>query len=255
MNTLRLLIVDDEPLVRSAVRDALNPLAHLKIIGEAGSGAEAVEAILAMLPNLVLLDIQLQDITGLEAVQQIPPDRMPAIIFLTAYDEYAVRAFDLNAVDYVLKPFDPERLVQSIERARERIASQTQDGLAEKLHRLLDFSQRKWPGRIVVRNGERYDVVSVDSMDWIESANNYVCLHCGDKEYLLSETLTSLENRLNPEQFVRVHRRYIVNLTKVLAVNPLFNGAYQIELQNGVRLATGRQFRAVLESFLKNQRT
>jgi two-component system, LytTR family, response regulator len=254
MKSLRLLIVDDEPLIRSGVRSGLNSIAHLEVIGEAESGADAVHAILDLQPDLVLLDVQLQDMTGLEVVQQIPPERAPAVVFLTAYDEYAVRAFELNAIDYVLKPFDPERLAQSIERARERIASQTQSELAEKLQNLLDSRQQRWAERIVVKTGERYDIVPVDSLDWIESANNYVRLHCGAKEYLLNETLTSLENRLNPKKFLRVHRRHIVNLTKVLAVHPMFGGAYQMELHNGTRIGTGRQFKAPLESFLSNQK-
>ena len=254
MKTLRLLIVDDEPLIRSGIRGSLDSIAHLEVIAEAGSGAEAVHAILSLQPDVVLLDVQLHDMTGLEVIQQLPPEQTPAVVFLTAYDEYAVRAFELNAIDYVLKPFDPERLAQSIERARERIASQAQSDLAEKLQNLLDSRQQRWAERIVVRNGERYDIVAADSMDWIESANNYVRLHCGAKEYLLSETLTSLESRLNPKKFLRVHRRYIVNLIRVLAVHPMFGGVYQVELHNGIRVGTGRQFKAALESFLRNQK-
>jgi two-component system, LytTR family, response regulator len=137
---------------------------------------------------------------------------MPPVIFITAYDEYAVKAFELNAVDYVLKPFDDERLSASIRRAQERIAARKQNFLGEQLEALLDLQRKRWPERIVVKNGERFDIVATAAIDWIESANNYVQLHCGSRQYTLGETLTSLGNRLDPAKFVRVHRGRIVNV-------------------------------------------
>jgi two-component system, LytTR family, response regulator len=206
VNSLRLLIVDDEPLIRTGIRSGLAGVDGLQIVGECGSIGQAIEAIMSAQPDLVLLDVQMQDGTGLDVVQQIGPARMPPVIFITAYEEYAVKAFELNAVDYLLKPFDEERLQLSIKRARERIAAEHQSSLAEQLQALLDSKKRKWPERLVVRNGERFDLVSVESIDWIESANNYVLLHCGMKEHLLGETLTNLENRLDPHKFLRIHR-------------------------------------------------
>lgn len=252
MKTLRLLIVDDEPLIRAEIRSALVRIADLAVIGEAGSAQEALAATLNLQPDLLLLDVQLQDATGFDVLRQMPLDRIPAVIFLTAYDEYAVRAFRHNAVDYVLKPFDPRQLAVSIVRARERIASSHQAALAEQLQNLLTSQQPpRFADRLIVKNGERYDVVPTDAIDWIESANNYVCLHCGPKNYLLGETLTSLEARLNPAKFARIHRRRIVNLARVLAVHPLFGGVYEMELRNGTRLGTGRQFKSAIEVFLQ----
>jgi two-component system LytT family response regulator len=220
MNSLRLLIVDDEQLIRISVRNGLSTLDGVEIVGECASGGEAVEAIVSLQPDLVLLDVQLHDCTGLDVVQQIGSEHMPHVIFVTAYDEYAVRAFELNAVDYLLKPFDDARLRHSVERARERIAGLRLALRADKLQALLDARGRKWPERIVVRNEERFDLVPVESIEWIESANNYVQLHCGLKQYLLGESLTHLEGRLNPAKFLRVHRCRIVNLSRILAIHP-----------------------------------
>jgi two-component system, LytTR family, response regulator len=253
MNNLRVLIVDDESLVRDGIRNGLAGLDGVEVIGECESGSQAISAILSQHPDVVLLDVQMQDCTGLDVIRQIGPERMPVVVFITAYDEYAVKAFELNAVDYLLKPFDEERLQQSIRRAAERLSTRLQSVLADQLHALIDAKERKWPERLVVRNGERFDVVPVDAIDWIESANNYVQLHCGAKEYLLGETLTNLENRLNPERFLRVHRRRIVNISRLAAVHPIFGGTYEVELRGGVRFTTGRQYREAMQTLIKNE--
>ena len=252
MSSLRLLIVDDEPLIRAGIRSGLAGSDQIEIVGECGSVGQASEAILAQRPDLVLLDVQMQDGTGLDVVQRIGPEHMPPVIFITAYDEYAVKAFELNAVDYLLKPFDEDRLRHSIERARDRIAAEHQISLAEQLRLLLDTKSRKWPERLIVRNGERYDLVPVESIDWIESANNYVVLHCGMKEHLLCETLTHLESRLDPQKFLRVHRGRMVNLSRVVAVHPMLSGTYEMELRGGFRLTTGRQYRESVQDLIRN---
>jgi two-component system LytT family response regulator len=251
MNSLRLLIVDDEPLIRTGIRNGLSTLPGIEIVGECESGSQAIESILSQRPDLVLLDVQMPDCSGLDVVRQVGPQRMPAVIFVTAYDQYAVKAFELNAVDYLLKPFDEERLRSSIERARERIAAQNQALLSQQLQALLDTKDRSWPERLVVRSGERFDFVAVESVDWIESANNYVQLHCGAKQYLLGETLTSLEKRLNPGTFLRIHRGRIVNVTRLVAVHPMLSGTYEMELRNGVRLTTGRQYKDAVQNLIK----
>jgi two-component system LytT family response regulator len=252
MSRLRALIVDDEALVRSSIRSGLSALDGVEIIGECDSGSQAIDAILSERPDLVLLDIQMQDCTGLDVVQRVGPEQMPAVIFVTAFDEYAVKAFELNAIDYLLKPFDDERLSNSVRRAQKRIAERKQTALAEQLQALLDSRSQKWAQRIVVRNGERFDFVPVDSIDWIESANNYVQLHCGARSYLLSDTLTNLENKLNPATFLRIHRRRIVNVSRVVAVHSLLGGVYEMELRSGTRLPTGRQHRDAIQALIKN---
>jgi two-component system, LytTR family, response regulator len=255
MTTLRLLIVDDERLVREAIRNGLTGLRDAEIVGECESGHEAIEAIRSQAPDLVLLDIQLQDMTGLEVIRQFGPEQMPPVVFITAYDEHAVKAFELNAVDYILKPFDQARLLESVQRARERISARNNSALAGQLRALLDRKQREWPERLVVRSGEHFEMVPVDSIDWIESANNYAQLHCGPKEHLINETLTSLERRLDPAKFLRVHRGRIVNLSRIAVVHSLLGGSYELELRGGTRITTGRQYRHAIHSLIKNQPT
>jgi two-component system, LytTR family, response regulator len=252
MHQLRLLIVDDEPLIRAGIRNCLSSMDGVEIVRECASGAEAIEAILSLQLDLVLLDVQMHDGTGLDVVEQIGSERMPPVIFVTAYDEYAVKAFELNAIDYLLKPFDDERLRSGMERARKRIGQQKQAVFTQQLQALLDARTRKWPDRIAVKHGEQFDLVPVESIDWIESANNYVQLHCGPKQYLLGESLTNLESRLNPAKFLRIHRCRIINLSRILTIHPMLNGTYEMELRNGTRLATGRQHKEAIQALLLN---
>jgi two-component system, LytTR family, response regulator len=254
MNPLRLLIVDDEPLIRAGIRECLSHVDRIEVVGECGSGAEAMQAIASQQIDLVLLDVQMQDLTGLDVVEKIGPAHMPPVVFITAYDEYAVKAFELNAVDYLLKPFDNSRLRASVERARERIAERRNTSLADQLQALLNSRARRWPERIIVRDGERFDFVPVESIEWIESANNYVQVHCGPRHHLLAESLSSLESRLNPARFLRIHRGRIVNLSRIVAVHSLLNGTYEVELHSGTRLTSGRQYKAAVQAVIRNQR-
>jgi two-component system, LytTR family, response regulator len=253
MTKLRLLIVDDERLVREAIREGLAGLRDAEIIDECESGRAAIEAIRSQGPDLVLLDIQMRDMTGLDVIRRLGPERMPPVVFITAYDEHAVEAFELNAVDYILKPFHQTRLLESIQRARERIVGRKDVDLGNRLRALLEAKQQRWPERLAVRYGERFEMVAVDSIDWIESANNYAQLHCGPKQHLLNETLTNLERRLDPAKFVRVHRGRIVNLSRIVVVHPLLAGSYELELRGGGRVTTGRHYRNAIHSLIKGQ--
>jgi two-component system LytT family response regulator len=246
------LVVDDEPLIRQGIRNGLSAIEGIEIIGECDTGSRAVEAILASRPDLVLLDVQMPDGTGLDVVREVGPRKMPAVVFVTAYDEYAVKAFEFNAVDYLLKPFDDDRLRSAIERARGRISGQREALLAQQLQNLLEKQQRHWAERLVVRDGDRFSLVPVDSVDWIESANNYVLLHCGAKQHLMAETLTHVESQLNPQKFLRIHRCRIVNLSRVAAVRPYLSGTYQLELLGGLLLSSGRQYSDVVRGLFKN---
>jgi two-component system LytT family response regulator len=251
VRNLRLLIVDDEPLIRAGIRHGLSASDGVEIIGECDSGARAIEAILAERPDLVLLDVQMPDCTGIDVVRQIGPARMPAVIFVTAYDQYAVSAFELNAVDYLLKPFDDDRLQAAIRRARERIPGQRDAAVTEQLQALLEMKERKWPERLAFRNGDGFSLVPVDTVDWIESANNYVVLHCGAKNHIMGETLTKLESTLSPEKFLRIHRCRIVNVSRIAAVRPFLSGTYQLELHNGTRLSSGKQYSDAVRGLIK----
>jgi two-component system, LytTR family, response regulator len=250
MSDLRLLIVDDESLIRAGIRNVLAGLEGIVIAGECECGRRAIDFILSHSVDLVLLDVHMPDCSGLDVVREIGAPRMPLVIFVTAYDEYAVRAFELNAIDYLLKPFDEGRLRQSIERARERFAARDQSALTHRLEALLD-SHRTWSDRFVVRSTDRYEFVPVESIEWIESADNYVQLHCGAKTHLLGETLTGIQERLDPRKFRRIHRCRIVNVSRISAIHPIVNGTYSIELNNGVRIASGRQYRDAVQTLLK----
>jgi two-component system LytT family response regulator len=252
MFSLRVLIVDDEPLIRAGLRSGLAKLDKIELLAECGTGAEAVQAILSQPVDLVLLDVQLPDCTGLEMIRQVGSAHMPMVIFVTAYDEYALNAFELNAVDYLLKPFNDERLARSIERARERLAGSGQQALSRQLQQLLASQTRGTLERLVVRNGDRYEFVAVETIDWIESADNYVQLHCGTRSLLHSETLNSLQEKLDPQRFTRVHRRRIINLSRIRAVHPILNGTYELEMNSGVRLTSGRQYKDAIQSLIRS---
>lgn len=253
MNKLRLLVIDDEPLIRKGICSTLEDFSDIDVIGECGNGAEAVVAIQSLSADLVLLDVQLPDFSGLEVVRRIGAKNMPGTVFITAYDKYAVEAFELNAVDYLLKPFDEERFRESLERARLRISTRSSADLVKQFEQLLAASAPKAPERLVVRNGERYDLVPVDSIDWIEAANNYVELHCGTRQFLMNQTMANLENTLDSARFLRIHRGRIVNMSRVVAIHPLMSGAYEMELKNGIRLTTGRQYKDAVQQLVRSR--
>lgn len=240
MNCLRLLIVDDEPLIRAGIRADLQGVESVRVAGECGSVAEAVAMLRSTQVDVVLLDVQMADGTGFDVIRQIGPQRMPAVVFVTAHDHYAIHAFQVNAVDYLLKPFDDIRLKESIARVRERLSRPAE--LMRHLESLLEAHQEQWPQRLIVRNGERYDFLPVEHIDWIQSANNYVILHCRSKDFVYSETLTCVEGMLDPDVFIRVHRSHIVNVTRIVGLNAIAGGVYEFELQGGARVSTGRHY-------------
>jgi two-component system LytT family response regulator len=252
MDSLRLLIVEDEPLIRAGIRKDVAGAPSVEVVGECDSVAEAVEAIRSMRPDLVLLDVQLPDGTGFDVVRQVGPRRMPAVVFVTAYDQYAVQAFEVNAVDYLLKPFDGSRLRESLERVHGRLAQPAT--LIRQLEGLIEAHESPWLRRLVVRNGEHFDFVPVDAIDWIESANNYSVLHCRGKTFIFSENLAALEHRLDPNHFLRVHRCHMVNLARIVGVNSIAGGVYELELRGGESVRTGRQYADAVRKLLKSGR-
>jgi two-component system LytT family response regulator len=249
MKRFRLLIVDDEPLIRAGIRDGLSAREDVDVAGECGSVSEAVESIRANEVDLVLLDVEMPDGTGFDVIRRIGPDRMPAVVFVTAYDKYAIQAFEVNAVDYLLKPFDQHRLVASVDRVRDRLAGPA-EALARRLEALMQAREAHWPQTLVVRKADRFDFVSVTSVDWIEAANNYSVLHCGSVDHVFGETLTSLESKLDPGRFLRVHRSVIVNSARIAAAHTMIGGVYELELRGGVRIKTGRQYRDTIRKLL-----
>jgi two-component system, LytTR family, response regulator len=247
MPRIRTVIADDEPLARRGIRAHLDLEKDFEVVCECRNGREAIEAVESHSPDLVFLDVQMPELDGFGVVEAVGAERMPAVIFVTAYDRYALRAFEVHALDYLLKPFDSERFARAVQRARLQIERERVGDLSGRLSSLIaDLESRrnpKPPDRLVIKSAGRISFVDVAEIDWVEAAENYVRLHTGRESHLLRETMNSLEKRLDPLQFIRVHRSRIVNVQKVKELRPLFRGEYDITLHDGTRLETGRSYR------------
>ena len=247
---LRVLLVDDEPLARGKLRRLLADEAGIEIVGEAGSADEARALIERERPALVFLDIQMPGQDGFQLIESLPRDLLPGVVFVTAYDQHAVRAFEVHALDYLLKPFDRERLRLALERARESLArADAQAGLDEQLKSMLTELRGEQPflSRFVVRSVGRIVFVRAQDVDWIEAAGNYVRLRIGKESHLLRETMSSLETRLDPKVFARIHRSTIVNIDRIKELNHIFHGDYSVLLKDGTRLTLSRGYREQFE--------
>jgi two-component system LytT family response regulator len=237
---LRAVVADDEPLARDCVRLALGRHPDVVVVAECGDGRSAVAAIERHAPDLVFLDVQMPDLDGFEVVEQVGPERMPPVVFVTAYDQHALRAFELHAVDYLLKPFDDDRFGDMLRHARRRLGRGTDD-LAARLGALL--SSRGYASRILVREGERLEFVAVSQVSWLEAAGNYVRVHAGPRTASARITLSALLERLDPGTFARIHRSVVVNLTQVRAIHPWYGGDYTAVLADGQELRVSRTYR------------
>lgn len=243
MTPLRVLIIDDERICRSGVARLLDADPDVEIAGECANGLDAVEAIRAHRPDLVFLDIQMPEVDGFEVLRSLAPQETPRVIFVTAYDQYAIHAFEVNALDYLLKPFSDERFWEALARARA--------APRRGFDRLLSAAPcpRK---RFVVRHGGRARFIDVDALDWIETAQNYVCLHAGEDSGLLRETMNSLEKRLAPDQFFRIHRGLLVNGRKIQEIAQVGEGEYEV-LVGGRRLKSSRRYRRTLSGLIRQR--
>lgn len=244
---LRVLLVDDEPLGRERIRSLLSRETGVTVIGEASGGEEAVELITRLKPDLVFLDVQMPGLTGFGVLSQLDPKALPAVIFVTAHDQFALKAFEVHAVDYLLKPFDRDRFQLALKRATDRLSSKQPDALSAQLSAMLSQMQPaptpKLPDRIPVKTAGRVVFVNVLDIDWVGSADNYVELHVGDHTHLLRETMSAMEQRLPTERFVRISRTAIVNTERVRELQPLFHGEYSVTLKNGTKLTLSRSHR------------
>lgn len=250
--SIRTIIVDDVDLARERIKILLAD-AELEIVAECANGREAIKAIHSLKPELVFLDIQMPNISGCEVVEAIGVEEMPAVIFVTAYDEFALRAFEINAVDYLLKPFDDARLKRAVERAKREIAGRTPAlEVEEKLRRLLKevTSEPKYLKRIPVKSARDMTLVLTGEIDWISAAGHYLELHVGSEKHLIREQLNRLEAKLDPEKFVRIHRSIIVNLDSIKSLHPLFNGDHLVILNNGQELSLSRTYHEKLMALL-----
>lgn len=254
--TIRVLLVDDEPLARRGLRRRLAGEADISVVGECGDGASAVAAIAELEPGLVFLDIQMPGLGGFDVLDAIGLERMPAVIFVTAFDRFAVRAFDVHALDYLLKPIDEERFRRALDRARRHLLqprasdAPAAERIALALADLGRTAPHRWTRRLAIKSAGRVTLIEVRDVDRFEAAGNYVEIHTGARKHLLRETMASLAGRLDPQQFARVSRSSIVNLGRVRELRPLASGDFQIVLRDGAEVAGSRRYRLTLDNLL-----
>jgi two-component system, LytTR family, response regulator len=248
---LRALIVDDEALARTALVRLLKRERDVSLIGQCDDGESAVQTIRQVQPDIVFLDVQMPEMDGFQVVEAIGAERMPVTIFVTAFDRYAIRAFDANAVDYLLKPFAPDRLTRALARGRERCLGRQDKEAAQRLFSLLDSRlQTDYAQRLAVAMGGRIMFVAVADIDWIEAEGNYARLHVSRKVFEVRETLQALMERLDPREFIRIHRSTIVNARRIREVQPWFQGSHIVVLQSGEELRMSRYQRDAVERLL-----
>ncbi len=266
---IRVLIVDDEPLALRGLKLRLAEFTEIEIVGEATNGREAVKAIKQHLPDLVFLDIQMPGLDGFGVVRAMIGAPAPLFVFVTAYDKYAIDAFEANALDYLVKPVDEERLKDAIHRAREamksRAAAQRESRLVELLASLSDddrdrikeliaepewTEKERYSERLSFKDGSKVVMLNADEIDWIDAAGDYMCIHAAGKTHIIRETMKTLQARLDPSRFQRVHRSAIVNVKKVKELHPHSNGEYFIILEGGAELKLSRSYKEVVARFL-----
>jgi two-component system LytT family response regulator len=250
--SVRTLIVDDESLARERIRDMLRNDPEIEIIGECTNGEEAIQAIALNVPDLVFLDVEMPGIDGFGVLEALPADCIPTIIFVTAYDQYAVRAFEVYALDYLLKPFDQERFDRALKRAKAHLSNERAENLSRRILNALEEIRTKpvHLERLVIKMNGHVFFVKADEIDWLEAEGNYVRLHTGKESYLLRDTISALESQLDPKKFIRVHRSAIVNIDRITELQPWFHGEYRIILGEGVQLTLSRTYREKLHELL-----
>ena len=252
---IRTLIVDDEPLARERLRKLLQDEPEIELVGECADGVDAVNTIQKLLPDLVFLDVQMPELDGFGVVAKIDAARMPAIVFVTAHDKFALKAFEVHALDYLLKPFDRERFQIALRRAVNHIHRGQPKELGERLDSLMaELKGKSKPAeRLTVKTGGRIFFLKTETIDWIEASDNYVNLHAGNESHLLRETMAALEARLSPDIFLRISRSTIVNVERIQELQPMFHGEYVVILRNGTRLTLSRGYRDKLPQLLGKQ--
>jgi len=244
---IRALLVDDEELARRGLRVRLERASDMTVVGECANGREAIAAIGRLTPDLVFLDVQMPEVTGFDVIEAIGAERAPHIIFVTAYDQYAVRAFEVNALDYLLKPIDDERLAQALRRAREVLSAGRDEAFGTRFAGAVASVNQGSGARLAIPSGDRVVVVRIAEVDWVEASGNYVSLHVGRKTWLLRETIAAMDQRLAAHGFARIHRSTLVNTDRVTELRPLANGEFAVLLRDGTELKLSRSYRHTLD--------
>ena len=252
MTRIRALVVDDEPIARARMLALLGEEPDVDVVGECWSGAQAVSDIAEKSPDLVFLDVQIPGLDGFGVAHALGPDRLPAVVFVTAFDQYALRAFEIHALDYLLKPFSAQRFKSALSHVRQQFAQRQATTLGRHLLDLLPGIQHRDPimDRLVVKSSGRVYFVRTADIDWCEAAGNYVCLHVGAQSHLIRETMNRLEAQIDARQFLRIHRSTIVNVDRIQELRSSFNGEHVVILRDGSRLTLSRGYRDALPARL-----
>lgn len=253
MNKITTIIVDDEPLAREKIRNSLESERDIEIVSECTNGKTAVSEIRKLNPDLVFLDVQMPKCDGFEVIRQVGADNMPAVIFVTAFDKYALKAFETHALDYLLKPYDRKRFKKSVKRVIKQIVSNRSLELNQKLLSLIGDEgsiRKRYLDRIAVHVDRKFIFLNVDKIDWIEASGNYIYLNVKSESHLVRDSMNGIESRLNPDKFIRIHRSYIVNVDRIKAIQPQFKGAYVLQLKDGTELVSSRKYRQTLNALL-----
>ena len=250
MKSLSVLVIDDEPLARTRMKRMLQNIGNIEIAGECANGRQAVEQIPKIKPDVLLLDVQMPEMNGFQVLESLGKN-MPYVIFVTAYDQYAIQAFEVYALDYLLKPFNENRLERALIRARKQVALENQTGFSDQLTALVkELKGEPHLDRLVIKDERKIWFVPIDSIDWIEADGKYVLVHAGKEAHLLRESLTALETKLNPKKFTRIHRSSIVNIERIKEMQPWFHGDYRIVLDNGKELILSRTYRKKFQELI-----
>lgn len=242
---IRVLIVDDEPLSRERVRDMLRDDPDIEVIGECVNGPEAIEVAKSEVPDLIFLDVEMPGKNGFEVMEALGQELTPAIILITAYQQYAVQAFEVSALDYLLKPFDHARFDKAVQRAKARILGGKSRSLDRQILSALEEIKHREEhlDRLVIKTDGHVFFVRAKEIDWIQAEGNYVRLHVGKRSYTLRDTISGLESQLDPKSFLRVHRSAIVNIDRIQELQPWFHGEYRVVMQDGAELTLSRTYR------------
>ena len=259
---IRTLLVDDEEIARRGLRVRLERAKEIEVVGECQNGLEAIDTINLLSPDLVFLDVQMPELSGFDVLRSVRPKVMPHVVFVTAFDQYAVRAFEVHALDYLLKPIDDERFAATLRHACEVMLGAHEGAYVRQIAEALASLTRKGAppaeqlgsDRLAVPAGDRMMIIRVADIDWIEAADNYASIHVGKKSWLLRETISALEQRLTPKGFARIHRSTIVNAQRVTELRSLPNGEFAIVLADGTTLRMSKSYRAVLDQLVGTAR-
>ena len=252
---MRALIIDDEPLARRGVVLRLRKFKDIEIVGQCGDGSTAVETILVLSPDIVFLDVQMPGMDGFDVLRALPRENLPAVIFLTAYEQHALRAFEVHALDYLLKPVDDVRFAAAVGRAQKLANSALRATMVERVMEMLETTADKYASRFTVQTGSRIQILQAENVAWVGAAGDYMELHAGRHAYLLRDTMASLELRLDPAKFLRIHRSRIVQSSAIVELRSIENREFIVTLSDGSKHRSSRTYADRLERWLSSGRT